>query len=197
MISLNQLAITSTLLLSLTTPAFADTLVTFEDVQVKYEESPLYGTALLDNGYGGISGWSAIGKVYGYADGYNQDIGANLFYGSDGELTFDKAPVVFKGTYYKSYTADPMLTSIELFYQGVSVHSILDPRASGGLVWLSSGYSGLVDKIIIRGGIEGYAIDNLTYDTVIAVPEPSSTALWLLGGLVVFGWICGRQSNWV
>lgn len=193
MISLKQCAITFTFSLTLATPSFA-TVLTFEDVQVKYGDSPLYGTAQLDDGYGGISSWNTAGAVYGFADGMNEGIGNNLFYGNGGELTFDKAPVVFEGTYYKSYTATSPLTSIELFYKGVSVHSILDPQSGGGLSWLNSGYSGLVDKIVFRGGIEGFAIDNLTYHAVSSVPEPSTNGLLLLG-LVTLGAIFRKYNS--
>jgi hypothetical protein len=52
------------------------------------------------------------------------------------------------------------------------------------MVWVASGYSGLVDKVYIRGGLEGYSIDNLTY-SVAAVPEPETYAMFLLGfGLI-------------
>ena len=179
MITLKQLAIISTLSMALATPAFA-TVLTFEDVQVQHTDSPLYGTAQLDDGYGGISGWGAAGAVYGYADGLNAGIGNNLFYGNGGELSFDQAPVIFQGTYYQSYGAYDPVVSIELFYQGVSVHSIMDPRSGGGLVWLDSGYHGLVDKIVLRGGVEGMAIDNFSYE-VSAVPEPSAYGLLLIG----------------
>ena len=89
-----------------------------------------------------------------YLDG--TDIGAigmRSFYGSSGELSFDNAPVVFEGTYYKTYSADSTnpIASIELYYQGLLVHSILDPISPLGLVWVASGYSGLVDKIYLRG----------------------------------------------
>lgn len=164
------------------------TVLTFEDVTVEYQTSPLYGTADLADGYGGMTGWSNIGQVWGTpaGSGINEAIGNQWFYGSTGELVFNQAPVVFEGTYYKSYAANPdsPITSIELYYQDKLVRSILDPRASSGsLVWLSSGYSGLVDKVLIRGGGEGFAIDNFTY-SVAAVPEPNNMAL-LFAGLAI------------
>lgn len=166
----------------------AQTVVTFEDVQTFPSSSPVYETGQVADGYGGISGWSLFGEAWkildpAYGDG---QIDTNFFYGSSGELIFDNAPVVLEGMYYKSYSADPVnpITSIELYYQGQLVHGILDPRAPLGMVWVASGYAGLVDKINIYGGGEGFSIDNLTYSTS-PVPESKTYAMFLAGlGLI-------------
>ena len=171
------------------------TVVTFEDVNIIFDQSPVYGTGDVADGYNGISGWGAVGKVWGYPAGEpNEAIGERWFYGSNGELSFDQAPVIFEGTYYKSYASDPNnhITSIELFYQGRLVHSILDPLAGSNLVWIASGYSGLVDKIYLHGGGEGFSIDNFTY-SVAAVPEPSSYLLFLSG--LTFVGLMSRKKN--
>lgn len=167
------------------TGAVNATVVTFEDVDVQFGSSPLYGTAALADGYAGISGWTNTGLVYGFApqSGMSEGIGNNYFYGQSGELSFDMAPVRFQGTYYKSYATDfnqPPIASIELFYKGNLVHTIYDPLAASGLVWVNSGYNGLVDKIRLHGGLEGFAIDNLSYETasVGQVPLPASAVLF-------------------
>lgn len=170
------------------------TVITFEDVDVHYGSSPLYGTADVADGYGGLSGWHNVGQVWGasHDSGINEAIDGKWFNGTTGELVFDDAPVVFTGTYYKSYNATDLITSIELYYQGTLVHSLLDPQAATNLVWLASGYNGLVDKILIRGGNEGFAIDNFTY-SVAAVPESATLAL-LLPGLALI-WMQRHRSN--
>jgi hypothetical protein len=188
-----QLALTASILsiflFSGTTQA-AQTVATFEDIDTVSTTSPLYATGNVEDGYNGISGWDSIGQAWEYLDGTdNGAIGVRSFYGSTGELSFDNAPVVFEGTYYKAYSVDTenTLASIELYYQGLLVHSIFDdPNASMGMAWVASGYSGLVDAIYIRGGGEGFSIDNLTYSTA-AVPEPETYAMFLAGlGLVGF-----------
>lgn len=135
------------------------------------------------DGYGGISGWSELGSVGPSFDG--PGLGSNVFYGvRDGEIRFDSAPVVFEGVFYKSYAADWQnpITSVSLFYQGQLVQEILDPLAPQTLVWLASGYSGLIDKIVFRGGGEGFAIDNLSYSRPTSqVPLPSAIPFMLTG----------------
>ncbi len=152
------------------------TVVTFEDID----------PANLSDGYGGVSGWTSTGSIF---SGIGEGVGNYLFYGQSGMLSFDGAPVVFQGTYYKSYAVpsdESPITAIELYYQGNLVHSILDPLAPMGLEWVASGYSGLVDKVFFRGGIEGFAIDNLTYEpgNVSQVPLPASGILVSAVGII-------------
>lgn len=167
-------------------PAYAlPTTLTFEEFDLWQRPA---------DGYGGISGWSDRGMVM---ENWGDSPGRQHFWSDVEDLRFDRAPVVFHGTYYKSYAADPdtPLTSISLFYLGHLVHSILDPRAPLNLVWVDSGYHGLIDRIVFAGGIEGFAIDNLTYEQAsTSVPEPAA-GLLLLTGLGLYGVTSRRRQR--
>ncbi|MFT7772280.1 PEP-CTERM sorting domain-containing protein [Roseateles sp.] len=139
----------------------------------------------LTDGYGGLAGWSGLGGS-GIAD---RDMGGNglkSFYGHGGVLTFLDSPVRVFGTYYKSYAVDlnePAFSAVELWYQGQPVASIADPRTPLAMAWLTTNYSGPVDAIRFRGGMEGFSIDDLTYEPmqVSNVPEPAPWALLAAG----------------
>lgn len=180
----SQLVGGALLALAFTVPSYA-TVVTFEDID----------PSSLADGYGGISGWNAAGSIQ---PGTGEGVGDYLFYGMEGEIRFDNAPVIFQGSYYKAYATDPdapPITGIELFYQGTLVHSLLDPRAPLGLEWIASGYAGLVDRIFFRGGGEGFAIDNLTYvQAPSQVPVPASIPLFL-SGLGIFAFASNRRKQ--
>lgn len=154
------------------------TVVTFEDTAA-YEQAP--------DGYGGISGWSNLaGWVY---EGQGEGVGNQMFYGREGMISFDAAPVVFQGTYFKSYATDysnGAPVAIELYFRGALVHSIFDHQVGGSLEWFASGYAGLVDQIFLRGGGEGFGLDNLMYE-VSAVPLPAAWLLFSGGGAALLG----------
>lgn len=169
----------SALALGLSMSAQASTVVTFEDISPND----------LANGYGGISGWSALGGT-GIGDRAFGGNGRYAFWGTEGMISFDRAPVVFQGTYYKAFPQQtdyqPALTAIELWYQGSLVSSFQYLGAPlQNMVWLGSGYAGLVDHIYFRGGVSGFSIDDLTYDSVSSVPLPASWALFAGGAALL------------
>lgn len=160
------------LLSSLVANASSRTVVTFEDISPND----------LADGYGRLAGWAGLGGP-GIAD---RDVGGNglkVFYGHGGTLTFLDAPVRILGTYYRSYVPnlnEPPFAALEFWYQGQPVASIIDPQSAIGLTWLSSAYTGPVDAVRINGGIEGFAIDDFTYERLDVSPVPEPASGWLL-----------------
>ena len=183
-----QQFIASLLALELSMSANASTVVTFEDISPND----------LADGYGGISGWGALGGT-GIDDKAFGGNGLYAFWGNEGMISFDQAPVVFRGTYYKAFPQQQdyqtPLTAIELWYQGSSVSSFQYTGAPlQSMVWLGSGYTGLVDHIYFRGGISGFSIDDLTYESVNSVPIPASWALFV-DGVALLGFAPRRSAS--
>jgi len=173
-----QRFLASILALGLSMSAYASTVVTFEDISPND----------LADGYGGISGWSALGGT-GIGDKAFGGNGHYVFWGHEGVISFDHSPVVFQGTYYKAFAQEneTPLTAIELWYQGSLVSSFQYTGApTQSMAWLGSGYAGLVDHIYFRGGLLGFSIDDLSYDSVSSVPLPASWALFA-GGAAMLG----------
>ncbi len=172
----------------------AQTVVTFEEL----------GNMATTDGYGGISGWNEAGSYrdntyftgaqgsysfQGFNTAPNDGIGFDDF---SGGLHFDSGPVVFEGAYYyETGTPNGLFAGILLYYQGQLVHQIAAPVANSGLpdlVWVSSGYQGLVDTLYFASGSDGYVIDDLTYSTPAPVPE-ANVSLMMLAGLGLIGFV--------
>lgn len=157
--------------------ANARTVVDFEGID---------SAGLVDGyGYGGLSGGEFVGQLSGYSpyEPHAPELGdSRLHAWGDGALRFDQAPVIFEGMHYISWGSDTNV-SFSLYYQDRLVHSEpLDlSNQPQNIYWLASGYSGLVDKILLhRQGSDGFLVDNLTYST--AAPAPLPGAIWLFGG---------------
>lgn len=153
----------------------ARTVVDFEDID----------SAGLVDGYGGLSGWEFVGQLSSYSpyEPLAPELGDfRLHAWGDEALHFDQAPVIFEGMHYISWGSDTNV-SFSLYYQDRLVHSEpLDlSNQPQSIYWLASGYSGLVDKILLhRQGSDGFLVDNLTYSTAAPVPLPG--AAWIFGG---------------
>lgn len=165
---------------------------------VDFEGIPSWGT-IEDFVYGGMSGWNHAGGLGQYSTNSNPqpDMGDQYFsaYPSGGELSFDLAPVIFEGMYYKSRFSDSQ-ASYDLYYQNQLVYRapLIDPENQpADIYWLASGYSGLVDKIYFYGSSDGNIVDNLTYSTAAPVPLPG--AVWLFGSALAGLMLRVRRSR--
>ncbi len=139
----------------------------------------------VPDGYGGIN-WS--GDWYNYTEAqppYNPESppGRVYTYSGTAPMTFVTPGQVFDGAYFSGYSFATV--QFELLYNSVPVaySAVLAPSATP--TFLSSGYSGPVDQVLVLSpSPDYYVMDNVTYGT--AVPEPSAI---VMGGtaLVITG----------
>ena len=165
----------------------APVVVTFDDLQ---------GQAVVPSPYGGIN-WMGNWDYYGWdQDPFNPQSPPNRIYTnyqvfSDGfhEATFEfNSPAVFNGAYIAGGIYPGVYFNLYLGGTLVATSSTLTQDSTP--TFLSSGYSGLVDKVGVVGYTGFYVMDNVTYDA--AVPEPAS--LLLIGiGLGVVGLASRRR----
>ena len=174
-------------LLTLAAPAAQAVVVGFDDLS---DSGP------VADGYGGIT-WGGNWVYYDSAqDPYNpssdfQRIYAD--YSSSGSVflatSFSFAvDAVFDGAFFAGRGRDEghLPVYFELFLNGISVaiSSALDMNSTP--TFLGSGYSGLVDEVVVWGERGFYIMDDVTYNTS-AVPVPAAGFLLFgaLGGLAL------------
>jgi PEP-CTERM motif len=189
--------ILSTLLLSLAGLSFASaasaTVLNFDDIASDDVMSNIDG-----GHYGGLDwtggDWSAFTEA---EDPYTPSSGNTRLISGFGDadsataIRFDTAST-FQGAAFAGL--EGAIVSFELFYQGLQVatSTTLDP--SGTPAFLASGYAGLVDEVIVSSVGQGsYVMDDFTFGSVAAVPEPETYAL-MLAGLGVLGFVARRRQ---
>jgi hypothetical protein len=175
------------------------TVLTFDDLT---DNTQWHSTA-MPNGYGGLQwvGWN----YYSWANApYNPASGStrllhetltprstpslNAIF-SDGPVT----PFVFSGASFAGYSSDayPKAVYFDLYSQGKLVHTSAQSRLSATSTFVDSGYSGLVDRVVVGGDVSYAALDNFSFAFVPGgytppVPEPE-TYLMMLAGLGLLG----------
>ena len=146
-------------------------------VVVTFDDLPAFTT--VQDGYGGIN-WNGEWTTL-IQGGYPPKSPPNVIYNNAHNAHTDfnfVAPAVFDGAYVSGY---PLSTiTFLLFNNGVQVGSSASLSASQTPTFLSSGYSGLVDRVDVfdSGTASHYVLDDVTYHAQ-AVPEPASLALAL------------------
>ena len=146
----------------------------------------LNGNGIVADGYGGItwdSNWT-FGDFF--QPPYNPSSGATRIYsnydkftgGALSDIAFSfSAPVTFQGAFFSGRSGIGDVT-VSVFLAGVlkATTSLFSPNSVA--TFLASGYSGVVDKIVVHGNAGYYVMDDVTYASVSTVPVPA--ALWLM-----------------
>ena len=100
------------------------------------------------------------------------------------------SPSTFQGAWFSGF--DGVNVAIDLYLGGALVASTSLLNLSDSPAFLTSGYTGLVDRLVFRSNDPAFFVmDDLTYAS--AVPDPASGAL-ALGGLAVAVLVIRRRK---
>jgi hypothetical protein len=159
----------------------------------------LKGFGSVPDGYGGIN-WGGQWTYYDSdQDPFNPASGlTRVFPGAPSPddpydwIYFNEASfsflenVVFQGAAFAGYPYD---VSFQLYLNGNLVHTSTAIQPSEDPSFLASGYSGLVDKVVVfttaPSGEVYYVMDDVKYETLSSVPEPTSVVMLGVGGLML------------
>ncbi len=140
----------------------------------------LSGSGSMPDPYQGIIDWED-GTWYYYdfpQPPYNPSSGIVRTYesGSDYTPSWDfLAPVVYDGSFFSGY--DWATVQIDLYLSSVPVHSTGVFAPSSTPTFFATGYSGLVDRVVLNTLYPDFwVMDDLTYNST-QVPEPMTFLL--------------------
>jgi hypothetical protein len=183
-------ALAAAVSVALAAPAAA-TVLTFDDI------GP---AAAVPSNYGGLD-WSAgAWSFYGQPQPPYTPHSAPFFaYTGQGIPDASTAirfptPATFKGAWFAGY--DVATVTFQLYLGGSLVHTSATLSPSDTSTFLASGFSGVVDTVIVSSPFQAfYAMDDFTFEpgVVVGVPEPETSALMLVG-LGAIGWLARRRK---
>lgn len=145
--------------LAIGSTATAQTVVNFDD---------LVGQTLVPPGYGGVDNWGGW-TYYDWSQPPYIACSGNVrtYNNTDGAFSWNN-PVTFDGACFNGYgTSNGFLPiNFQLYLGGTLVHTSgsIDLDGSGTSQYLSSGYSGLVDRVVVQGFLGFFVMDDVTYD---------------------------------
>ncbi|WP_343641295.1 PEP-CTERM sorting domain-containing protein [Roseateles sp.] len=175
------------LLLAAAAPFASATVVTFDD---------LAADGLVPAHYAGLdwsaSSWFQFSGEQSPYSAHSGDRRATL--GFDGASATSAigflTPSTFQGAWFAGF--DGVNIAIDLYRGGSLVASTGALNLGETPAFLSSGYTGLVDRLVFRSNDPAFFVmDDLTF--AAAVPEPASGAL-ALGGLAVAALVIRRRK---
>jgi PEP-CTERM motif len=180
-------------------PVAHATTLTFEDLDpspASYDvmPSPYRGFTFMNWFYGPDTTYTpASGTIDLFTDYADPNDPGNLVITKNNAVS-RLVDFVFDGAAFSGYSG----VTFELWNDGALVHtSETLPDAPGALpyapIFLSSGYAGLVDKVVISG-VQGYfSMDDFTYrESAGTVPEPATHALVLFALATAAGVRCRK-----
>ena len=135
----------------------------------------------VPDGYGGIT-WGGEWTVYSEVQPpYTPESPPARVYTFNTDASFSfGAPDVFDGAYFSGNAEAPV--TFNLYDGATEVWTSTTLTPSSTPTFLASGYEGLVTRVVVSSpDPDFYVMDNVTYGTGTATPEPSTWAMMLLG----------------
>ena len=169
-------------------PFASATVLTFDDITTD---------DLVAANYGGLDwsagDWFAFGGEQAPFTAHSGDVRITSGFGDA-----DAATAIglgdgktFQGAWFAGY--EDVDVTFKLYEHGTLVATSSTLATSAAPAWLASGYTGLVDEVIVSSADQGaWVMDDLTFSA--AVPEPASMAL-MTGGLLVLAAVARRRRG--
>jgi hypothetical protein len=168
------------------TPLASATVLTFDDISVDDFVAANYGG--LDWSHGD---WFAFSGEQAPFTPHSGDVRVASGFGDPDSATAIGLGegMTFQGAWFSGY--EDVNVTFKLYDHGQLVATSSTLSTSATPAWLASGYTGLVDEVVVSSADQGgFVMDDLTFST--AVPEPGSAAL-LAGGLLALAVVARRR----
>lgn len=168
------------------------TVLSFEDLPDPADQS-----LPVPDGYGGIQWSTGHWQYYGEIQfPYTPHSGNNRIfsYSEDNPFLFSAPDIIFDGAWFSGGSGTNDAVRFEFYRSGLLVGSSQALPVTETPAFLASGFTGFVDTVsivedpVVRPNDTDFVMDDVTFHSNTATPEPASVALSLLGliGTVLF-----------